>query len=75
MPLLAQDIIVTLVAVAAAVTVAWRVLGIVGPRRRETACKTCASCPTGSGSPAPAANPQPTGSVPLPILLPGGRRR
>lgn len=75
MPLLAQDIIVTLIAVAAAVTVAWRVLGIVGPSRRETACKTCASCPSGAGNPTPPPNPQTTGSVPLPILLPGGRRR
>lgn len=75
MPLLAQDIIVTLVAVAAAVTVAWRVLGIVGPRRRETACKACASCPSGTAAPAAPANPQPTDRVPLPILLPGGRRR
>lgn len=75
MTLLAQDIIVTLIAVAAAVTVAWRLLGIVGPRQRDTACKTCASCPPGSAAAAASANPQPADSVPLPLLLPGGRRR
>jgi hypothetical protein len=44
-----QDVAVTLAALAAAVSIVWRLAGLVRPQRRaRPGCSGCASCPPAS---------------------------
>jgi hypothetical protein len=69
MPLTLQDVIVTLIAAAALLTVAWRLLRVAAPAAGTPACSNCASCaPAGS---APSLNPT---ERPAPVLWIGRQK-
>jgi len=59
-----QDVIVTVIAAAALLLVAWRLIRVAGPAEGKPACSNCSSC-------APVrreADPAPPGGSPTPLI-------
>lgn len=62
MDMLVQDVVVTVAALAAALSLVWRLGGLVKPRRQARAgCSGCASCPPARREPVAILPRQPLG--------------